>query len=107
MDLFEFCWLYAQSSGTTTTTYTVSQIPPGTNVLATISLSYAGIGFGGGGGAMIQSYDVFLADNSVETVLFPSDYKNNALYIQNCASVTFSLWAAGAKLYAQATVFTL
>jgi hypothetical protein len=114
MNIFATAWLWIESHSAADSEHclaTVAQIPVGTNVVATISLSY--ITFGttqdtpGAVGAAIRSWEVFNADGSTTSVVPSPDFKNNSVFIENCASVTFELAGNLAMAYAQATLFTL
>jgi hypothetical protein len=113
MNVFATAWIWIESHSTGDTEQalaTIDQIPVGTNVLATISLSYITFGttqgLPGAVGAAIQSWEVFNSDGSITTVKPTPDFKNNSEIIDNCASVTFVLAGNLVMAYAQATLFT-
>jgi hypothetical protein len=114
MDVFGTAWLWIESHSTDDTEraiVTVDQIPRGTDVLATISLSYLAFGIPfsvpGAVGAAIVSWDVYTRDGTIVQVDPDPDFANNSVFINNCASVTFELAGNDARAYAQATLFTL
>ncbi len=112
MYVFASAWLVAQNStinGNASTTVTVSNIPRGTNVFASIALSYFTQGVGnppGAGGCAITAWQVFNADGSTSTFT-NTDFALNSLFVDNCASITFEVGVNDARAYAIGTVFAL
>jgi len=114
MEVIGTLWLYADknSPGQTAQAFgTIDRIPKGTNVLATIALSYFSEGVSpdqgvGVAGALIRRWDVFNPDGTITTVE-NTDFAGNSKVIDNCASVTFELSIKYARAYAQASVFSL
>jgi hypothetical protein len=109
----QYVWMYASNATPgqqTTTMNTVSGIPRGTNVFATVSLSFftEGVSASGVGaaGAVIPHWGVFNANGSI-TAMSNVNLNSNALVINNCAYVTFELVANDAGAYAQGSVFYL
>jgi hypothetical protein len=100
-------WLYAFSPNADNpqfTNYTV-QLPqvPGQRVVAQIALSHMAAVAMRGAGAVIKSYTPPFGPEFV----FPSDFKYNNVYIENCWAVTFELAATAAEAYAVGTIFIL
>jgi len=117
VDIIETVWLCADANAPNVNgyaTYVVDQLPPGTSVMACCSLSAfsEGVSYENQGNAvgaasvLIRSWDEFQPDGSIKTYNSTA-LTNNALFINNCASVTFELAVNFAWAYAQATVFSV
>jgi hypothetical protein len=109
MEVIGSAWLYSRSSGENPVYYTIGGIPPNTNVFATISVSSFSQGFTSSGGGsvatVIRRWEVFNADGSVTPVDPGPQLSNNAVFINDCASVTFELDVNDAEGWALANVF--
>ncbi len=89
----------------------MDQIPRGTNIWATIALSYFSEGVSidkqtlGAGGCLIRSWDTYNADGTV-THHDNTDFAGNSEIIYDCAAVTLELTLDFARAYAQATLYS-
>jgi hypothetical protein len=86
-------------------------LPPGFNIYATSVLSTCSIvdqeiaqGFGGAASTFIFTWTVHNPDGTT-TVVTP-DGQPNAVFIDNCASISFALFVRGGHGSAQISIFT-
>jgi hypothetical protein len=93
---------------------TTPLLPPGTNVYATTSLSHINTLFFGNspdptfaGTAFISSWTVYEQDGTQSGEISPPDFFTPAVRIDNCATVTFSVFVERAWAYALLNVFNV
>ncbi|HYT77099.1 MAG TPA: hypothetical protein VEL79_20250 [Vicinamibacterales bacterium] len=89
-------------------------LPPGTNVYATTSVSQINTLFFGNSPdptftatAFIWSWTVYEQDGSQSPPQSPPDFFQNAVRINNCATVTFAVFVERAWTYALLNVFSV
>jgi hypothetical protein len=110
-DFFNSVWLYSNdfNAGGHWSTYTL--VVPKLDVVAQIAVSaYVPVVYGdsiGGSaiGARIMGYSYFESEDVVIPVTTPSDWDQNAVWVAQCASITFGLECKNAWGYALGTVF--
>lgn len=110
-DIYSSVWLYANSLNTDGSGATYTLVVPRRNVFAQMSLTTVTPAVqrdntGWGAGTQIVRYSYFETDNRVNEVVLPPDWKNNSIFISNCASITFGLGVKNAWAYALGVVFT-
>ena len=93
-------------------THTLDPLPPGTNVYANISLSHLNTWFRGQdmdptfvSSAFIESYTRYNPDGTQSAPLTPPNYAQNAIWIENCATIKFTLRGKRIDAIAQINVF--
>ncbi|WP_263383255.1 hypothetical protein [Granulicella arctica] len=115
MTIYESVWISASNptpNASTNITHLVDGFAKGTTVFATVSLSAMSEGVSsasntvGSVGCIIRSWQTFNANGSV-TTFNNLALSGNAMYIPNCASVTFELTVDYANAYALGMVYTL
>ena len=91
---------------------TISDIPPNTNIFASVSISALtqGVnlqtGVAGYAAAAVRRWEVFNPDGSVSSVdPGPNNVWLNSNFIPNCASVTWEVSTVFAEAWAQISVF--
>jgi hypothetical protein len=112
-DFFNNVWLYAHdlNAGGTWSTYTL--VVPNLNVFAQLAVTtyvpalYSDQIGGPGIGTHIVGYSYFQSENVVIPVITPLDWDQNAVWVHDCASITFGLRCKNAWGYALGTVFAL
>lgn len=105
-------WIETISAFGALQTFTIAPLPPGTNVYATISLSFLDTLFQGNGPdptfaamAFIESWTVYQPDGTQSGPQTEPEI-HNAKGIENCATITFGLSAERARAMAQINVFS-
>lgn len=94
--------------------FTLPPFPPGTNVQATIALSFLDTLFAGNTpdptyavAAFISAWTYYESDGTPSAPQGGIDFTQNAVYVENCATITFVLSAERAAAIAQVNVFTV
>ncbi|MFZ0308226.1 MAG: hypothetical protein WCC89_01615 [Candidatus Sulfotelmatobacter sp.] len=115
MDIIGSYWIEAIGLSVTCT-YTTDPLAPGNNVYANVSLSWvdtlATLGLGSpnamfSASAFIQSWTFYEPDGSQSPQQYGNGLYQNAVFVNNCATITFAVIVAQAVGMAQANVFTL
>jgi hypothetical protein len=93
--------------------YTSDTFPPGTNVYVSAALSHVGAhdeavaaNNGVRAFAFIYEWSVYGENGEIQTVPSPADPFLNAVFINNCATVTMGLFAGGGQGEGQYTIFS-
>ena len=93
--------------------YTSDNFPPGTNVYASTALAHVlqddnavRNGFGVVSSAFIYQWSVYGADGQIHPVDPPADPFLNAIFVDNCANITFAAFAGSGRAGTLATVFS-
>jgi hypothetical protein len=98
--------------------YTVQEIPPGTRVFASCALTFVrtaididrqGIQTQGAAGVVIKRWTWYMDDGRVQSEEPPSthDWSKTNIVVDNCSSVTFELFAAGAWAFGSYSVIEI
>jgi hypothetical protein len=92
--------------------YTTDNFPQGTNVYVSTAISNSRAndnavaqGRGLTGHAFIYQWSVYGADGQINPVDSPANPFLNAIFIDNCANITFAAFAGGGYCGTQVTVF--
>jgi hypothetical protein len=93
---------------------TLDPFPPGTNVYANISLSSVNTLFASNAPdpkfaaiAFVESWTVYNPDGTQSQPQAGMGFNQNAIFIENCATITFVLFGERVAALAQIDVFTL
>ncbi len=115
MDIIGSYWIEA-SGLSVTYAYTTEPLAPGTNIYANVSLSWVDtlttLGLGSpnatfSAAAFIQSWTFYQPNGSQSPQQYGNGLNQNAVFVNNCATITFAVIVAQAVGMAQANVFTL
>jgi len=107
-------WIETISSFSALQEFTLPALPPGTNVYANISVSFVDTVFFGNSpdpkfvaAAFIDSWTFYQSDGTESAPQPGSGFNQNAVAVDNCASIKFILFVEQAWAIAQINIFTL